>query len=165
MENLIKTLKYCINSHRMDCESCPSNFDDKICEAIPIDNTTKIKLLKYLEENMIEKGLTNEEEVKEDQKLGHSNYQLNPQMSIIDIIQEYVNNYVNRNFYFDTDCPPEFIVSTLIDNEDRQNIILTIDHCERISVQLFPQKLPNNNIFYGLDSINPIIDDLYTQTM
>lgn len=81
--------------------------------------------------------------------------------SIIDIIQDIVNKYVEDNYKND-ECKPTYIVS--VDNQDMNNqrILCTITHLgQSFTYTIFPR----NNTYYGYESLYKMLDNMYNQTM
>ena len=81
--------------------------------------------------------------------------------SIIDVIQDIVNEYVNEN-YKDDECKLYYVVS--VDNQDMKNqrILCTITHLgQSFTYTIFPR----DDTFYGYENLSKMLDDMYNQTM
>jgi len=78
---------------------------------------------------------------------------------IIEILQKEVDSLNDKNYKHD-ECKPEFNISIL--NENDEKIILSIHHLHRrFSRVVFPR----DDCYYGYESLEEILIDLYNQTM
>jgi hypothetical protein len=80
---------------------------------------------------------------------------------IVKIIENYVQNEAERHWKGDS-CPPEFWVS--LDNEDdnKQAILITINH---LNVKFTERLFPRTGTHYGYDSVLNQMINMYNQTM
>jgi hypothetical protein len=80
--------------------------------------------------------------------------------SIIDILQDYINEYCCENYSKDI-CPPKFIVS-VSEDLDEQKILLTIDHLGHAFTNVL---FPRDDSYYGYSGLIEMMKNMYNRTM
>lgn len=80
----------------------------------------------------------------------------NNMLNVQTLLQEYVNGYV-KNCNWDTDCPPEYVVSI---GSGKLMVTITHNHVS-FSEVLFPEK----DMTYGVSLLKDRLDSLYARTM
>ena len=73
--------------------------------------------------------------------------------NIVEIIQQQVNTYYYKNWVTDC-CKPNFTVSILHRQKDKQEIILTVEHCGRTRSRVI---FPRDDSFYGYESLEEMM--------
>lgn len=80
---------------------------------------------------------------------------------IIQLIDNHVQKISRSNWSKDS-CPPVFFVSLDNENENNQKILITISH---LGMCFTKTMFPRNNTYYGYDSIEDLMKNMYNQTM
>lgn len=81
--------------------------------------------------------------------------------SIIQLIDNHVQKISKSNWNKDN-CPPVFFVSLDNEDENNQKILITISHAGMCFTKTI---FPRNDTYYGYDSIENLMKNMYNQTM
>lgn len=80
---------------------------------------------------------------------------------ILDVLQDHANKIVT-DYWKDDDCTPVFRVSIINEDMNNQKILLTITHLgSSFTYTLFPR----TNSYYGYESLENMMINMYNQTM
>ena len=82
--------------------------------------------------------------------------------SIVRLIEKEIHRIARERFSWDKNSFPEFLVS--LDNEDMKNqkLMITINHN---GVKFTERLFPRDNTFYGYDSVEDQMINMFNQTM
>lgn len=82
--------------------------------------------------------------------------------SILDILQNHINQLVIKNWEWDQQCKPIFYVSIMTDLDKRDNVMLTIDHR---GVKFTELLFPRSDAHWGYDSLFDEMEQMFNRTM
>ena len=83
-------------------------------------------------------------------------------LSVIELIEEKIQEMAKEEFKNDSDSPPVFIISLNNEDMENQSIMITINHQGiKFTEKLFPRK----GTEYGYDCVLGQMINMYNQTM